>query len=51
MATADSRFGMPEAVRALTAVGFVDTPELFSPGETALILLTGRTIPRGERTR
>jgi len=42
IATRKSRFGMPEARRALAAVGTEDTPELFAPaGEAAWILLTG----------
>ena len=42
VATRKSRFGMPEARRALAAVGGEDTPELFtSAGEAAWILLTG----------
>jgi enoyl-CoA hydratase/carnithine racemase len=42
IATEKSRFGMPEARRALAAVGVIDTPELFAPaGEAAWILLTG----------
>jgi enoyl-CoA hydratase/carnithine racemase len=42
IATRKSRFGMPEARRALAAVGTEDTPELFVPaGEAAWILLTG----------
>ena len=42
LATRKSRFGMPEARRALAAVGVEDTPELFTtPGEAAWILLTG----------
>jgi len=42
IATRNSRFGMPEARRALAAVGVEDTPELFAPaGEAAWILLTG----------
>lgn len=42
VATKQSRFGMPEARRALAAVGVEDTPELFtSAGEAAWILLTG----------
>lgn len=46
VATTASRFGMPEARRALTAVGIVDTPEVFfPPGEAALILLTGAHYP------
>lgn len=46
VATENSRFGMPEARRALTAVGIVDTPEVFfPPGEAALILLTGSHYP------
>ena len=46
IATRQSRFGMPEARRALTAVGIVDTPEVFfPPGEAALILLTGGHYP------
>ena len=42
IATRNSRFGMPEARRALAAVMTEDTPELFVPaGEAAWILLTG----------
>ena len=42
IATEQSQFGMPEARRALTAVGTMDTPEMFCPpGEAAWILLTG----------
>jgi enoyl-CoA hydratase/carnithine racemase len=42
IATKQSKFGMPEARRALAAVGSEDTPELFtSAGEAAWILLTG----------
>ena len=42
IATRRSKFGMPEARRALTAVGMEDTPELFVPaGEAMWILLTG----------
>ncbi len=42
IATEQSRFGMPEARRSLTAVGAIDTPELFVPaGEAAWILFTG----------
>lgn len=46
VATSASRFGMPEARRALTAVGIIDTPEVFfPPGEAALILLTAAHYP------
>ncbi len=46
VATQNSKFGMPEARRALTAVGIIDTPEVFfPPGEAALILLTGSHYP------
>lgn len=46
VATEASRFGMPEARRALTAVGIIDTPEVFfPPGEASLILLTGAHYP------
>ena len=42
IATRQSKFGMPEARRALAAVGIVDTPEMFTtPGDAAWILLTG----------
>ena len=42
IATEQSQFGMPEARRALAAVGTMDTPEMFCPpGEAAWILLTG----------
>ena len=41
IATEKSRFGMIEARRSLTAVGIIDTPEMFvSPGEALWILLT-----------
>jgi enoyl-CoA hydratase/carnithine racemase len=42
IATQSSKFGMPEARRALAPVGRADTPEqFFPPGEAAWILMTG----------
>ena len=52
IATRNSRFGMPEARRALAAVMTEDTPELFVPaGEAAWILLTGGHMDRGTGLR